>query len=580
MFPTHILKNCLNFFAQDKDHSYLSFVFDLYTKSLKQTDTVLTEILSNYLVEAFSKKSVPFNVLAKSQDVLEFFQTYQTHSLTPSEGVVLQKNKLKEQVMKLGFFNADTIIQIDSIFYQIMIDSFFEFSKLSTKTFNINTESSTTVNTIHTEFLTFFNDQDIINHFIDKSNGFYLVRKSIDDPIIYHGYCHAIVMKSNSKINIFDISFEKIHTNTMGVNRKYQFKDFVGQNYDYIKQLSSQSNALSVNNVQNTIFKIKDYNLLIIINLIFMIQNQYELLLINSTFINNYHVADQSNNLPALINLLPIADITLDDVKFDSDLINLNSIENIFIQELKEKIEYINFKPKDFSYKSIYNIKPFNRLEERKNSYTHFEVKKYDYEYALSYVLKLDFLPLQQLGSISNNDYSKYLKLYGQFNKISLLQEYFAFHFQNHYSEALGFIQSIISENWEFFVQHRHLLKEEKIINTKINEYNNLSGSKIIVSDQPDFINNKKIKAANKNVFANEFFVYSLTTDFIKLIENNFNIPEKFKLFFLSYHQNQHMEQLGIKYEVKRNFDIHNMNILSLCYFNTFDFNVLIPWKS
>lgn len=183
MFPTHILKNCLNFFPQDKDHSYLSFVFDLYTKSLKQTDTVLTEILSNYLVEAFSKKSVPFNVLAKSQDVLEFFQTYQTHSLKPSECVVLQKNKLKEQVMELGFFNADTIIQIDSIFYQIMIDSFFEFSKLSTKTFNINTESSTTVNTIHTEFLTFFNDQDIINHFIDKSNGFYLVRKSIDDRL-------------------------------------------------------------------------------------------------------------------------------------------------------------------------------------------------------------------------------------------------------------------------------------------------------------------------------------------------------------------------------------------------------------
>lgn len=403
---------------------------------------------------------------------------------------------------------------------------------------------------------------------------------TVFSPIIYHGYCHAIVMKSNSKINIFDISFEKIHTNTMGGNRKYQFKDFVGQNYDYIKQLSSQSNSISVNNLKNTIFKIQDYNLLIIINLIFIIQNQYDLLLTNSNFINNYSISDHSTNLPALINSLPIADITLDDVKFDSDLIHLNSIENIFIHELKEKIEYINFKPKDFSYKSVYNIKPFNSLEEIKTSYTHFNVKKYDYEYAVSYGLKLDFLPLQQLGSMSNDDYSKYLKLYGQFNKISLLQEYFDFHFQNHYVEALKFIQSIISENWEFFVQNKHLLKSEDIINTKINEYNEVRGSKIIVSEQPDFINNKKIKAANKNVFANEFFVYSLTTDFIKLIESNFDIPEKFKLFFLSYHQNQHMEQLGIKYEVKRNFDIHNMNILSLCYFNTFDFNVLIPWKS
>lgn len=580
MFPTHILKNCLNFFAQDKDHSYLSFVFDLYTKSLNQTDAVLTEILSNYLVKAFSKKSVPFNVLAASHDVLEFFQTYQTHSLTPSESVVLQKNKLKEQVINLGFFNSDTILHIDDLFYQIMIDSFFEFSKLSAKTFLINTENSPIINTIHTDYHIFFNDQDIINYFIDKSNGFYLVKKSIDDPIILNAYCHAIVMKSNSKISIFDISYEKNHTNTWSGNKKYQFGDFVSKNYDYIKENSTQSTFVSVNNLQNTIFKIKDYNLLIIINLIFIIQNQYELLLTNSTFINNYNVADQSNNLPALLNSLPISDITLEDVAFDSYLTHLNSIENFFVNELNQQIDYINFKPKDFSYKSIYIIKFFNNLEERKTSYTHFNLKKLDYDYALSYGITLDFLPLQQLGSISNDDYSKYLKIYGQFNKISLLHEYFDFHMHNHYKDALEFIQNIVSENWEFFVQNKHLLKEKNIINTKINEYNNLMGFKIIVSDQPDFINNKKIKAANKNVFANEFQVYSLTTDFIQLIENNFDIPEKFKPFFFSYYNNQQLIELDIKDEVKHNFNIKDMNILSLCYFNTFNFNVLIPWKS
>lgn len=580
MFPTHILKNCLNFFAQDKDHSYLSFVFDLYTKSLKQTDTVLTEILSNYLVEAFSKKSVPFNVIANSKDILEFFQTYQNYSLTPSESVNLQKNKLKNQIEELGFFNQDTIIQLDSIFSQVMIDSFFEFSKISTKTFLINTNEDIIINKIHTEYVKYFNDQDIVQNFLDKPNGFYLVKKSIPDPFIVSYFCHSIVLKTNSKINIFDIQFEKELFNTFSGKRQYKFNDFIYKNFNSLKEHSSESNAVSINNFENSILKIKDYNLLVAINLIFIIQNQYDSLLSNSVIIHNYSTIEEKSQLPVLAQALPIQDITLNDIKFDSELKYLNLIEDFFTEQLNENIKFINFKPEDFKYRNIYCFKPFNILSSKKLTYTHFNILQHDYETAVSYGYKPDFLPLQQLGSISQEEYSKYITLFGQFNKISLLKEYFSFHHDHYYDQFNEFMQKIISEHWQFFFENRHLLNEEKTIQAKLTPYQEIYSTKFIVSDQVDFLTNKKIKAANKNVYANHFTIYSPTIDFMRLIENNFDIPSEIQLIFYAFYHQQQLKELGIKPEMKENFDIHNMNILSLTYFHAFPFKVLIPWKS
>lgn len=579
MFPTHIIKNCLDFFKQDKDHSYLSFVYDIYMKSTLQTDTVLQEILSHYLIESFSKKSVPFNVLANSQHLIEFFQTLQTYSLTPSKEVISQKNKLKEQVQELGFFNQETIMQLDSLFSQVMIDSFFEFSKLKTKIFNINSKDLTITSKVHSEFLTFFNDQEIISTFVEKENGFYLVKKSIPDPFIVTSFCHSIVMKSNSQIHIFDIDYEKKHSGGYCGKKNYRFFDFINQNFDYIKKSDTSSQEISTTNLKNTIFTVNDYNLLVLLNLIFIIQNQHDVLIDNGTIINNY-IAPKNNHLPMIVNSFVIPDISLADVKYDDSLHYLNSIEAFFKTQLETNINFINFKPDDYTYSSVYSIKPFHSLSERKMDYTHFNVRKNDYEYAASYGIKPDFLPLQELGSLSIEDYNKYLKLFGQFNKTTLLKEYNNFHVHNHLSTFKTYIQNLMIEHWDFFKEQLHLLEQHKVINTTMNEYNNFMGSKILLSDNINFEKDKKIKAVNKNVYANQFQIYAVTQAFFELIEKNFEIPNEFKLFFITFYNNQYINDLNIPFEMKENFDIHSMSILSLCDFRTFEFFIFVPWKS
>lgn len=580
MLYNQVFMNCLEFFKNDKDYEYLNFVYDLLLKSKKTKDQLMPEVLTNFLLESFSKKSVPFNVIANSKKLLEFFDVFKSHSFVESIELVNQKEKLKEQVSSLGFFNKETLNEIDNLFSKIMIDSFHQFSKLNVKMFKLNDvkKELNVSKKVHNEYKKYADDQEIITTFSEKDNGFYLVKKHIPDFMVLCRYCHAIVSKTDNHIMILDIYSEKLLANVLSGTKKYNFKDFIFHDFDVLNTKSSDSKELTTVKLKDTIFNLKDYNLLVLLNLIFIIDNQYENILNSASLINNYKVSN-NNNFPVLLNSFEIKDISLEDVSFDTKFNHLNNIECFFYKYLKEVENLVNFKPNDYEKDHIYMFYRFNKIEDIKKGYNDLPIIKRDYNHAHNYGLIPDLVPLQQLGSLNELDYNYYLIKYGQYNKVSILQNYNEFHTNNHLSGFYDYIQKLFSDNIALFLDNLSLLEENKVIGVSQKEFREL-GNKVLLSNTPDFINNKRIKALNKNVYANEFHVYSLTEKFLDFVEKTFDVPNEYKVFFMSYRSNKQLKDLGVKGVFQSNFNFETDDVTELCYLKTFNFDILVPWKN